>query len=123
MLKWLLEPYSCFTQDESGFNLLDENSILYLSGAVLMKSLKALMPITFSGLNRKYFFSVSNESPYFPHYNPKISTAYTFEVIAENVPDSGISILIFLCIFPVSHICFCPRRENISKLEVELRKI
>ena len=44
---------------------------------------------------------------------------YTLEVIAENVPISGIPIFIFLCIFiialaspPVSNTYFCPRREN-----------
>ena len=42
---------------------------------------------------------------------------YSLEVIAENVPISGIPIFNFLFIFitassTVSHTCFCPRREN-----------
>ena len=59
------------------------------------------------------------ESPYFSNYNPKFQLQIhnTLEVIADNVPISGIPILIFLCIFitassPVSHTCFCLRREN-----------
>ena len=45
-------------------------------------------------------------------------------VTTENVPISGIPILIFLCIFisassSVSHTYFCPRREIRSNLEVK----
>ena len=64
-------------------------------------------------------FLVSNESPYFSHYNPKIQLQihYSLAVIAENVPVSGIPIFIFLRIFitalsPVSHSYCYPRREN-----------
>ena len=46
--------------------------------------LKALMPITFSSPRAQpevVLFLVSNESPYFSHYNPKIS--------ASNSPNFG----------------------------------
>ena len=62
---------------------------------------------------------VSNESPYFSHYNPKISALNSlyFGSYSRNVYISGIPIFTFLCIFitassPVSYTCFWPRREN-----------
>ena len=60
-------------------------------------------------------FWISNESPYFLIVNPKLQLQ--IPVIGENVPISGVPILIFWCIFitaysPVSHSYFCPRREN-----------
>ena len=96
--------------------------------------LKVIMAITFSSpkCNRKwcFFFLVSDESPYFSHYNLKISASIhnTLEVIAENVLISGTPIFIFLCIFitassPVSHDCFCPREKIKSKLAVKLCKM
>ena len=47
----------------------------------------------------------------------QIQIEYTLEVIAENVPISGIPILIFLCIFitasfPSVTYVILPRREN-----------
>ena len=62
------------------------------------------------GSTRSTTFLVSNEGPYFSHYDPKISQQihYILEVIAENEPISDIPVMIFLCIFirassPVSH--------------------
>ena len=64
-------------------------------------------------------FLVSNESPYFSHYNSKISASNSlyFGSYSRKLLISGIPILIFLCIFitassPVSYSYFCPRREN-----------
>ena len=84
------------------------------------------------GINRNSTLLVSNESPYFSHFNPQISASNSLnlEVIAEKVTLSGVPILIFLCIFvttspacPVSHTYFCPRRESKkSNHEVKLCK-
>ena len=71
-------------------------------------------------------FLVSNESPYFSHYNPKISASNSLPI--NNVPISDIPILIFLCIFitassPMSHSYFCPRREIRISLVVRWYKM
>ena len=53
---------------------------------------------------------------------------YTLEVIAENVPITGIPILIFLCIFitpssPVSHAFFATGEKIKSNIDVKLYKM
>ena len=93
------------------------------------------MPITFSSHRVRVqsevaFFWYQMKANIFLITTPKFQLQIhcTFEVIAENVPISGIPILNFFCIFitassPVSNICFCPRRENKSKLAVKLCKM
>ena len=58
----------------------------------------------------------------------QLQIQYTLEVIVENVPISGVTIFIFLCIFttassPVSHTSFVPGEKIKSKLEVKLCKM
>ena len=50
----------------------------FIVGNLCLSILKALMPITFSSPRAQpevVLFLVSNESPYFSHYNPKISAS------------------------------------------------
>ena len=61
---------------------------------------------------------MSNESPYFFHFNPKFQLQIhcSLKGTAGNVQVTGVSIMIFLGILtassPVSHTYFYPRREN-----------
>ena len=80
------------------------------------------MPITFSSPRVQpevVLFWYQMKAHIFLIITPKfqLQVHNTLEVIAENVPISGIPIFIFLCIFitassPVLHNCFCPGREN-----------
>ena len=84
--------------------------------------LKLDVPIAFSSpraLPEVVLFRCQMKAHIFLIITPKfkLQIYYTLEVIAENVPISSISILIFSFIFitalsPVSHTYFCPRREN-----------
>ena len=54
-------------------------------------------------------FWVSNESPYFTHFNPKISASnslYTLEATEENVPNFGVQIR-FVCFYLFCCCCCC----------------
>ena len=87
------------------------------------------MPITFSPprVQPEVFFMKAH---IFLSITPKfqLQIHYTLEVLTENAPTSGIPIFIFSCNFltassPVSHTCFCLRREIKSKHELIVQNV
>ena len=95
--------------------------------------LKALMPITFSSPRVKLEvvpFLVSNEIPYFSHFNPKISASSSlyFGNYSRKCTYFRCIKFYFLMYFhtassPVSFTCFTPGEKTKSKLDVKLCKM